>query len=184
MNLLTTALLGLFLLPAITTSASQSQEAIIESLPAYTVSTTGYNAVPAQTDEDPMVTASGAKSNPEIIVARSVDLADKLPYGTIIAITPRAATSTKCGISTVGDQIGYRVVADSMHPRKRNQIDIMFDVNDTVLLGKIEKNAALVLGVCKDVEIRVVGKVNVSEMPRTQTELQKVVDEQLLAISK
>lgn len=183
MGILTTALMGLFLLSGMNASAASTQQVALESLPTYSVATTGYNAVPAQTDADPTTTASGAKSNPDVVVARSVDLADKLPYGTVIAITPRAATSTKCGISAVGDQIGYRVVADSMHPRKRNQIDIMFDVNDTVSVGGKQTSAALALGVCSGVEIRVVGQIDVSKMPRNQAELQKVVDEQLLAVA-
>ncbi len=180
MNLLTTALIGLFLLSNVSATSSQT----MPEFPAYTVAMTGYNAVPEQTDDSPDVTASGAYSNPAVIVARSVDLADKLPYGTIIAISHRAATSTNCGIATVGDKIGYRVVADSMHPRKRNQIDLLFAIADSVKIDGKETNPAVALGVCTDVEIRVVGKIDISHMPHSQAELKKVVDGQLLAIKK
>ena len=177
MNLLTTALIGLFLLG--NTAAAQTPQ-----LPAYTVAMTGYNVVSAQTDSDPNTTASGARSNPDIIAARSVDLADELPYGTVISIKPSAATSTNCGISTVEDQIGYRVVADSMHSRKRNQIDVMFDTDETVKIGGKQTNPAIAMGVCSGVEVQVVGKIEISHMPRNQAELKKVVDQQLLTIKK
>ena len=179
MNFLTTALLGLFLLSNIPAASFTPTP----ELPAYTVAMTGYNAVPEQTDNDPGITASGARSNPDIIAARSVDLADELPYGTVIAILPSATTSTKCGISTVSDQIGYRVVADSMHSRKRNQIDVMFDTEDTVRIGGKQTNPALAFGVCSDVEVTIVGKVDISHMPRNQAELKRVVDEQRLAVA-
>lgn len=176
--------MGLFLLSGINAPTDVATESVATPQATYSVAMTGYNAVPAQTDSDPTTTASGAKSNPDVVVARSVDLADKLPYGTIIAITPRAATSTKCGISTVSDQIGYRVVADSMHSRKRNQIDIMFDTDNSVKVGGKQTNPAIAMGVCSDVEVTVVGKVDISRIPRNQAELKKVVDQQLLAVSK
>src|ERR1700749_4083381 len=51
------------------------------------VTLTSYNAVAAQTSPTPWLTASGARSNSAVIAARSRDLADQLPYGTIIAVT-------------------------------------------------------------------------------------------------
>ncbi|MDP2649198.1 MAG: hypothetical protein Q8P19_04890 [bacterium] len=181
MSFITTALLGFFLLGNAATSALA---ATVAPAPTYSVAVTGYNAVPAQTDNDPFTTASGVRSNPEVVVARSVDLADALPYGTVIEVTPKAALSNNCGISLVGEHIGYRVVADSMHSRKRNQIDIMFDTSDKVIVGRKATSVAIALGVCSDVEIRVVGQVDIKKMPRNQEELKKVVDEQLLAVGK
>src|SRR3989344_4435964 len=61
---------------------------------AFSVALTGYNAVPEQTDSDPFMTASGAYSDPDLVVARSVDLAKKLPYGTVIQLVfPEGATT-------------------------------------------------------------------------------------------
>lgn len=184
MNLITSALLGLFLFSGMSDAKVASAEVTISDVPAYTVAMTGYNAVPAQTDADPTTTASGAYSNPEVVAARSVDLAGKLPFGTIIAIDAASSTSNDCGAALVGNQIGYRVVADSMHPRKHDQIDILFGTADSVTVGGKETNAAVALGVCKDVTIRVIGKIDVKDMPRNQAELQKIVDQQLLAVSK
>jgi len=180
MNLLTTALIGLFLL---SNTASASSTPAVVTGPTYTVAMTGYNAVAAQTDSDPGMTASGAPSDPSVVMARSRDLADELPYGTVVAIEPNDATSTSCGASVVGNQIGYRVVADSMNARKHNQIDIMLDSSDGVDVGGKNTNPAVALGVCSGVKVTVVGKIDISHMPRNQAELKKVVDQQLLAVA-
>lgn len=180
-TLVSTALMGLLLF----SGGSALPSPVENTGPTLNVAMTGYNAVPEQTDSDPLVTASGAYSNPEIIVARSVDLAEDLPFGTVIEITSKSATSTRgCGLSVVEDHVGYRVVADSMHPRKRQQIDVLFDTEASVLLGGKSVNAARVLGVCKGVEIRVVGEVDIKKMPRNQFELKRIVEEQRLAIRK
>ena len=152
MNLLTTTLSGLFLLTGANgaNNINGGQVALkpfdlsVSSQPvvSYVVSMTAYNAVPEQTDGDPNTTASGARSNPEVVAARSVDLAEELPWGTVIAVRG-APDSNSCGLPLVDTLIGYRVVADSMHPRKRNQIDIMFDTSLTVKVGKRELNPAV-----------------------------------------
>ena len=144
---------------------------------------TGYNAVPDQTDADPTTTASGAYSNPQVVAARSRDLADQLPFGTVIAIEPVDATSTNCGADLVGGQIGLRVVADTMNARMHNKIDVLFGTNDTVTVGGKDTNAAVALGVCQ-VQVKVIGKIDIKDMPRNQAELQKVVDQQLLAVDE
>jgi 3D (Asp-Asp-Asp) domain-containing protein len=131
---------------------------------------TGYNAVVGQTDEDPTTTASGAFSNPDIVAARSVDLADELPYGTVIAITAASSTRT-CGLSLIEDKIGLRVIADSMHPRMKNKVDVMLNEKDTILAKGKQMNPALILGMCKNVQIAVVGSIDIRHMPKTQEEL-------------
>ncbi len=78
--------------------------------------------------------------------------------------------------------VGYRVVADSMHPRKRNQLDIMFNSADRVMHNGVEKSAAKVMGVCKEIEVRVVGKVDIKSIPKTQTELLSAVTDSELAL--
>lgn len=193
-GIVSTALMGFLVAssaPWAMPTAIQTADAIEPTYPTYTVSMTGYNAVPAQTDGDPYTTASGAYSNPEVMAARSVDLKDELPFGTVIEIvTTSASTSPNCGIGVVEDHIGYRVVGDSMHSRKRNQIDLLF-INDKVVraAGRIV-NPAVAFGVCKNVEIRVVGKVDIKKIPKTQKELKLAIetlpkaDEQVLAIKK
>ena len=186
-GMITTALMGLFVLTAPVTINPMGGAAFPQATapaPSYSVAMTGYNAVDEQTDGDPLVTASGAFSNPEIIAARSVDLAGELPFGTVVEIT-RASTSTAtCGYSLVDNMIGLRVIADSMHPRKRNQIDILFDTDSTVRSGGKDMNAANVLGMCKDVHIKIVGYVNVNHLPHTQADLKARIDKQTLALGK
>lgn len=138
---------------------------------SYTVKMTGYNAVPAQTDSSPEWTASGARSNAQVVAARSRDLAEELPFGTIIEVVTRDGVKNPCGISTAHHLIGYRVIADTMHSRKKNQIDIMFENDDRVTVGSKKVNAALALGICDDIEIRAVGFVDINDIPRSQLEL-------------
>lgn len=176
MEIIKTALIGLFALSGMTDPgalvAVQNVTPIeIAKEQVLTVGMTGYNAVPEQTDGDPHITASGAYSNPEVVAARSQDLAEQLPFGTVISITPSKEASRTCGAEVITEHIGLRVIADSMHYRKRDQIDILLPNEKTVYAGGRKVNPAVALGICSGVEIRVVGKVDVRNMPRTQSEL-------------
>lgn len=148
----------------------------------YVVKLTSYNAVPEQTDGNPFETASGAYSNPEVVAARSVDLAAALPWGTVIALERTAADTPNCRYEAVEHLIGYRVVADSMHSRKRAQIDVLLDATDTVAVHGKEVNPSLALGLCSEVTIRVIGKLNIKEIPETQEALRLLVEGDALAL--
>ncbi|MFZ3044204.1 MAG: hypothetical protein WA058_03835 [Minisyncoccia bacterium] len=147
------------------------------SQPSYTVALTAYNAVPGQTDDSPFETASGAYSNPEIVAARSQDLAEELPFGTIIELDGSDTSSGEtCGYSVVARKIGYRVIEDTMNVKFTKRVDVLFDTKaDYATVDKGMKNAAQVLGICKDITIRVVGHVGKNRMPKTQTELAAIV---------
>ncbi|OGZ02775.1 MAG: hypothetical protein A2946_02985 [Candidatus Liptonbacteria bacterium RIFCSPLOWO2_01_FULL_53_13] len=148
------------------------------SLPSnYAVTLTAYNAVPAQTDGNPLETASGAFSNPEVVAARSQDLADKLPFGTIIELEGSNISSEHtCGYSVVAKSIGYRVIADAMNARYTDRIDILFNTKaNYTTTDKGMKNAAEILGICKGITIRIVGHIDIRNIPKTQTELAKIV---------
>lgn len=187
-GLLATALTGVFVFTtfpaadalASSTGQSLSQEPTYETLH---VAMTAYNAVEAQTDGSPDRTSIGAYSDPDIVAARSQDLADELPYGTVIDVVPNPdSKDPKCGLSAVHDRIGYRVIADAMHPRMKNKIDILFDTKP-ISVGGRKLNPAIVLGVCKDVEIRVVGRIDTRHMPANQTELAAMMDTATLALA-
>lgn len=202
------ALMGLFLLagsaagmpasrmptstPAPQAPLSLQAPQAVRVAPTYTLTLTAYNAVPGQTDDTPFVTASGAYTNPEVVAARSQDLRQELPFGTIIAITGPAnpSASGTCGYQAVGDTIGYRVVADTMNARYTNRIDVVFGEHDRYLLpGGGTMNAASILGVCPGVEVRVVGFIDISKpknLPKTQAEVVALVEAtgQALAINK
>lgn len=187
MDIVTSALIGLFLFAGATASSASTTAPTrtVDSIPTYKVAMTGYNPVVAQTDADPSVTASGAVSNPEVDAARSDDLADKLPFGTIIEIDS-TATSTSCGFSVVGDKIGYRVITDAMNAKMHNKIDIMFGSQDNVNVGGETLNSAIVLGKCTGVNIRAIGQIDLAHIPQTQAGLEKLVDsgEGSLALGK
>jgi len=187
-----TALAGLFLFSSFTGSGvpDKGQSPKELAYPTIVVSMTGYNAVAEQTDGDPHTTASGAFSNPEVVAARSVDLKETLPFGTVIEVIGTDSTSPNCGLSAVEEHLGYRVIADSMHSRKRNQIDILLDNEPSVKAAGRFVNPAVALGVCKEVEIRVIGKLDIKEMPKTQRELRarmaslELANNQPLALKK
>lgn len=192
-TILATAIGGLFLLSSTALGAPAEEPAVEPApvYPTYTVSMTGYNAVEAQTDGDPFTTASGAYSNPEVVAARSVDLKDDLPFGTVIEIVAHNDTNNRsCGFSVVEEYLGLRVVADSMHPRKRNQIDILLPNEKTIFANNRWVNPAVALGVCREIEIRVVGSVAIRDIPKTQGDLRlaigvlKSAESQALAVKK
>ncbi|HYF28988.1 MAG TPA: hypothetical protein VEA36_01320 [Candidatus Paceibacterota bacterium] len=201
MQFIAIAVIGIFFLPA---SVGAPAHAQVTSAPAvataaedepsptkvalekratqsYTVSMTAYNAVPAQTDADPFITASGAWTNPEIVAARSQDLAAELPFGTVIKVERAAADSPRCQFGAVEHLIGYRVIADTMHSRWTKKIDILLDQTDTVPVAGAEMNPAKAVGVCGGVTITVVGKIDIKEMPATQEELREMFETPALA---
>src|SRR3989338_3610235 len=194
------ALMGLFLLAGTAGTPGPVRAPLVLAAPApvvapsasYTLTLTGYNAVPEQTDDTPFVTASGAYTNPEVVAARSQDLRAELPFGTIIAIDgPVNGTkaSGTCGYKAVGDTIGYRVIADTMNARYTDRIDVVFGEDEQYIVsGGRTMNAATILGVCPGVQVRVVGFVDISKpknLPKTQAALVALVEgTQTLAINK
>lgn len=137
----------------------------------YQVSMTAYNAVPGQTDDNPFVTASGMASNHEVVAARSRDMAAELPFGTVIRIERSTKDTPSCRFGEVEPQIGYRIIADTMHQRWVHKIDVLFDQHNTVSVHGREVNPAIALGVCSGITITVVGTVDMKDPPTTQSEL-------------
>lgn len=196
MHIASIALTGFFVWSSVATSSVLTTQTVTAPLaepvaplataPAKSISVmlTGYNAVPEQTDSDPFTTASGAFSNPQVIVAVSKDLRyGALPFGTVIALEANS-TDNDCGFPMVEHLIGYRVVADQMHPRWEKKIDVLLDEDAVVSIavnGQPKKaiNPAKALGKCRDITARVVGKVDIKDIPRTQAELAMRVEQTL-----
>lgn len=191
MNLALTTLTGLFVWSSVATSsvltppvdqAALAEPVPLSAVPAKSLSVllTGYNAVPEQTDSDPFTTASGAYSNPEVIVAVSRDLRyGALPFGTVIALEA-GPKDNNCGFEVVEHLIGYRVVADQMHHRWEKKIDILLDQDDHVSIAvngqpKKAMNPAKALGMCRNITARVVGKIDIKDIPETQSQLATMV---------
>lgn len=78
------------------------------------VTFTAYSSEVRQTDSTPFITASGTRVRPGVI-ALSRDLLKQYPYGTQARILHHS-----CGLKVAH----ALVVEDTMHPRKRNQVDI------------------------------------------------------------
>jgi len=182
MSIFSIALTGFFVWSGIGGTASQPATAVLSQTNAVTeilsVKLTGYNAVPEQTDGDPHTTASGAFSNPEVIAARSRDLAETLPFGTVISFEAPDKKEFSCGYKTVEHLVGYRVIADTMHERKEKQIDVLFDMANAVDVGGKATNPAVATGIC-NLTVRVVGKIPLKEIPATQEDLAKLVNRNL-----
>ncbi len=173
-----TALMGFLLLSSGALSLpAHAQAPRAPSQPSYTVVLTGYNAVPEQTSDHPLETASGAFSNPEVVAARSQDMNDELPFGTIIEIDgSSAAAQGNCGYGVVAPVIGYRVIEDTLNVRYTNRVDVLLPTDaDYTTADKGMKNAAEVLGICRGVTIRVVGHVSINRIPKTQAALAAIV---------
>lgn len=180
----TTAIAAFFVASGLGTSTVPSTWADITPqapIESYSVTMTGYNAVPEQTDESPDITASGAFSDPDIVAARSRDLADELPFGTVIAVRAATSSSPLCGLPLVNDVIGLRVIADTMNARMHKKVDILFDTDANVRVGGKLTNAARVLGVCKGVAVEVVGHIDIRHMPKNQLELKVAMGERTVA---
>lgn len=187
MPVFATALVGLFLFSgafgAQTPVALEKEEPPQVVLPSYTVKVTGYNAVSWQTDGDPSTTASGAFSNPEVVAARSRDLAAELPFGTVIEMDRPNVDSVNCGFDAVSGLIGYRVIADTMNERMHNTIDLLFENDVTVPISGVHVNPSRALGVCDEVVLRVIGRIDPNHIPKTQEALAKLVTNQPAALA-
>lgn len=154
----------------------------LEVAQTYQVSMTAYNAVPGQTDANPFVTASGMASNHEVVAARSRDMAAELPFGTVIRIERSTKDTPSCRFGEVEHQIGYRIIADTMHQRWTHKIDVLLDHADTVIVEGREVNPAVALGACSGVTVTVVGKVDMKDPPETQAELAAMFAEPTYAV--
>ena len=152
-------------------SKQVAQEAPALPAPSYQVRMTAYNAVPGQTDSTPFITASGMRTNTDTTAARSRDLDEELPFGTVIRIDRKVADTPSCRFSEVAPQIGYRVITDTMHPRWTSKIDVLLDHKATLPVHGVHMNPARVLGVCGEVTVTVVGKMDLKAVPATQAEL-------------
>lgn len=152
---------------------------------SYPVTLTAYNAVPAQTDNSPLQTASGAYANPEVVAARSTNLSQQLPFGTIIQLYGPSSPGNSCGYNVVAPAIGYRVIADAMNAQYTDRLDVLFSTKANYVTGDAGvKNAATILGICKGVTFRVVGHVDIKNIPQTQAELAALVNGTPFAVNK
>lgn len=87
------------------------------------VTLTAYSSEARQTDSTPFITASGTRTR-QGVIAISRDLLARYPYGTKARLL-----SHGCGSSAPP----LLVVEDTMHPRKRQQVDIWMPSREQAL---------------------------------------------------
>lgn len=97
--------------------------------PTFTVRATGYNSMAAQTDATPHVTATGTRTRFGVLAVSRDLLGDDLPYGSLVRLRDLGSYYDGRGegrYQSLLDGHGLFVVEDTMHARKRQQVDIWF----------------------------------------------------------
>ncbi len=97
--------------------------------PTFTVRATGYNSLASQTDATPHVTATGTRTRFGVLAVSRDLLGDELPYGSLVRIRDLGGYYDGRGsgrFQSILDGHGLFVVEDTMHARKRNQVDVWF----------------------------------------------------------
>jgi hypothetical protein len=69
-----------------------------------------------------------------------------------------------------------------MHSRWTKKVDILLNEDNTVAVHGVERNPGLVLGVCSNVTVTVVGSVDINRMPTSQAELAQMFGKATLAL--
>lgn len=98
--------------------------------PTFTLRATGYNSLTAQTDSTPHITATGTRTRPGIIAVSRDLLESTLPYGSLVRLNDLGTYPyghSPGYYQDVLDSQGLFVVEDTMHARKRQQIDVWFE---------------------------------------------------------
>jgi 3D (Asp-Asp-Asp) domain-containing protein len=95
------------------------------SLLTLVAKSTAYNSIPNQTDSTPFVTATGARTRFGV-VALSRDLLRRIPYGSIVRIEDMGSWANGRGRGAYNRMLSgvNFIVEDTMHPRKRNTVDV------------------------------------------------------------
>lgn len=96
--------------------------------PVWRLRATGYNSHVSQTDDSPHITATGTRTRFGII-AVSRDLLDgELPYGSLVRLRDLGNYHNGRGAGRFQSLLDGQlfIVEDTMHARKRQQVDVWF----------------------------------------------------------
>jgi 3D (Asp-Asp-Asp) domain-containing protein len=99
-----------------------------EANPRYLLRATGYNSMVSQTNSQPFITATGARTQWGIVaVSRDLLHAD-IPYGSLVRIRDLGSVQGR-GYGKYQDLLDQQlfIVEDTLHQRKRQQIDVWFE---------------------------------------------------------
>jgi 3D (Asp-Asp-Asp) domain-containing protein len=94
-----------------------------------TVRATAYNSLESQTNSQPFITATGERTRWGIVAVSRDLLDEELPYGSLVRLRDMGNYHNGRGagaFQALLDGTDVFIVEDTMHPRKRNQIDVWF----------------------------------------------------------
>lgn len=97
--------------------------------PRFVLRATGYNSLPSQTNSEPFITATGARTRWGIIAVSRDLLSRDIPYGSLVRIKDLGSYNNGRGYGqyqSMLDEQGLFVVEDTMNRRKTQQIDVWF----------------------------------------------------------
>ena len=99
-----------------------------EANPTFVVRATAYNSLVSQTNAQPFVTATGARTRRGIVAVSRDLLGTDLPYGSLVRLRDLGGHAGGRGAGAYDDLLEGLVfsVEDTMHPRKTQQIDVWF----------------------------------------------------------
>lgn len=97
--------------------------------PRYVLRATAYNSLANQTDATPDITATGARTKFGIVAVSRDMLYRDLPYGSLVRIRDLGNYYSGNGAGAFQSLLngqGLFVVEDTMHARKKEQVDLWF----------------------------------------------------------
>ena len=96
--------------------------------PVFTLKATAYNSHASQTDDTPNITATGAQTRFGIIAVSRDLLDEEIPYGSLVRIKDLGGYYNGRGAGRFQSLLDEQlfIVEDTMHQRKRDQVDVWF----------------------------------------------------------
>ncbi len=129
----TAQLVNLNLVPGITVldvarSVAKPSSVGPVATPVFTLKATAYNSHESQTDATPNITATGATTRFGIIAVSRDLLEADIPYGSLVRIRDLGGYYNGRGAGRFQELLEGQVfvVEDTMHERKRGQVDVWF----------------------------------------------------------
>jgi 3D (Asp-Asp-Asp) domain-containing protein len=103
--------------------------------PTFQLRTTAYNSMVSQTNAQPFITATGARTDWGVIAVSRDLLSADIPYGTLVRLRDlgRYADGAHPGQYQALLDAHLFIVEDTMNIRKRQQLDIWFDDHASAL---------------------------------------------------
>lgn len=97
--------------------------------PRFVLRATGYNSMVSQTNSQPFVTATGARTQWGVIAVSRDLLGGEIPYGSLVRLRDLGSYHGAGGYGAYQPLLDQTLfmVEDTMHARKRQQVDLWFE---------------------------------------------------------